>query len=50
MMQETKAPLSLFAQVGHIRVSPNDRHPSDYEAFLHHTSMLATTTAVLEGS
>ena len=50
VMREAKAALPLFAQVSGIRVSPSDlRAASSQGPFRHYASMLAATTALLEG-
>jgi hypothetical protein len=50
VMREAKATLPLFAQVSGIKVSPSDlRAASSQGPFRHYASMLAATTALLEG-
>ena len=50
VMREAKAALPLFAQVSGIKVSPSDLQAASSQGpFRHYASMLAATTALLEG-
>lgn len=50
VMREAKATLPLFAQVSGIKVSPSDLQAASSQGpFRHYASMLAATTALLEG-